>query len=203
MTVTDGEILRIVASMLWTDGNVNQNVFNAVVTGGSPPYADTDITDDAEDWLDAMYAHLTSTLSNSIDGNSVTVYKYDAIDDDWDEVSSQSWVWNPTSVGEQLPRGVAGLVNLWTTDPDVQGKKYIGAFTESNILDGLFNAAAITALLNFAGEWLAPFVGSASGATFSPGIWSVAGTVFKAALDHYSVSTIPSYQRRRKRNVGI
>ncbi len=203
MSVVDGEILRIVASLLWTDSNVNQNVFNAVVTGGSPPYSDSDIIDDAEDWLDNMYANLVSHLSDEIDGNSVIVYKYDSVDDDWDEVGSQAWVFNPTSVQEQLPRGVAALVRLWTVDPDVQGKKYIPAYTEVAITDGLFGAGTITALLAFALDWYTPFVGSASGATFTPGIWSVAQGVFKLAVDHYATSTIPAYQRRRKRNVGI
>lgn len=203
MSVTDGDILRIVASLLWTDGNINQNVFNAVVTGGGSPWTDQDIVDDAEDWLDNMYANLTGNVSDELDGNEVSVYKYDAIDDDWDEVSSQAWAWDPTQTAEQLPRGVAGLVRLWTTDPDVQGKKYIPGLTETSLVDGLWNAGQITNFLLFAADWYNAFVGAASGATFTPGIWSVAGTVFKLGVDHIATSTIPAYQRRRKRNVGI
>ena len=203
MSITDGTILRVVASMLWTDGNVNQNVFNCVATGGSPPFDDQDVVDDMEDWLDNMYANITANCSEELDGNEVVVYKYDSVDDDWDEVGSQSWTWNPGASIDQLPRGVAGLVRLWTTDPDVQGKKYLPGFTENSITDGLFVAGVVTVLLAFGVDWLTPFVGAASGATFNPGIWSVANTVFKAAIDHYGTSTIPAYQRRRKRNVGI
>lgn len=203
MTVATGDILRIVASMLWTDGNVNQNVFNAVVTGGGGPWDDSDIADDAEAWLDNMYANLTTVTSDELDGNSVTIYKYDALDDDWDEVFSQSWTWNPSHTGDQLPRGTAGLINLWTTDPDVQGKKYMPGLTEGNLIDGLYDAGMVTQLLAFGADWLTSFVGGTSGATWTPGIWSVAGTVFKAAVDHIATSTIPAYQRRRKRNVGI
>lgn len=203
MSVTDGDILRIVASMLWTDGNIAQNVFNAVVTGGGSPWTDSDIIDDAEDWLDDMYANLTGNVSQHLDGNEVIVYKYDAIDDDWDEVSSQAWVWSPTQNTDELPRGVAGLLRLWTTDPDVQGKKYIPGLCEVGLTDGLWGSATITNLLAFAADWYLPFVGAASGATFTPGIWSVVGTVFKAGVDHVATSTIPAYQRRRKRNVGV
>jgi hypothetical protein len=203
MSVGDGEILRVVASLLWDDGGINQNVFNCVVTGGSPPYDDQDIVDDMEDWLDDMYGNLTATITDNLDGNEVIVYKYDHIDDDWDEVGSQAFTWNPTTVLEYLPRGVAGLVRLWTTDPDVQGRKYIGGLTEGAIVDGLLQAGTLTALLNFAADWYAPTVGAASGATITPGIWSVAGTVFKLAVDHVAASAIPAYQRRRKRNVGI
>lgn len=203
MSVADNDILRIVASLLWTDSNVNQNVFNAIVTGGGGPYADQDIVDDAEAWLDNMYANLTTLCSDEIDGNEVLVYKYDSGDDDWDEVGSQAWIWDPSGTGDQMPRGVAGLVRLWTEDPDVQGKKYIGGMTEGNCTDGLWITSAVTALLAFAADWYAPFTGGTSGATWTPGIWSVKNLLIKLAVDHIATSTIPAYQRRRKRNVGI
>lgn len=203
MSITSGEILRIVASLLWTDGNVNQNVFNAVVTGGGSPWDDFDIVDDAEAWCDNMYANLVNSMSDEIDGNSITVYKYDPLDDDWDEVGSNTWSYDPTITQDQLPRGVAGLVRLWTSDPDVQGKKYVPGLTEGSVTDGLFTASVITNLLAFAADWYMPFTGGTSGATWTPGVWSIAGTVFKSAVDHIATSTIPAYQRRRKRNVGI
>lgn len=203
MTVTTGDILRVVASFLWTDGNVNQNVFNAVVTGGGSPWDDADIADDAVAWLDNMYLNMVGQQSDEVDGNICTVYKYDSGDDDWDEVFSQAWVYDPTELTDQLPRGVAGLVRMWTTDPDVQGKKYLPAMTEGGLVDGLFGAGDLVAMLAFAADWYTPFVGGTSGADWTPGIWSVAGTVFKAGVDHVAANAIPAYQRRRKRNVGI
>lgn len=203
MSVVENAILRVVASMLWDDGNVNQNIFNCKVSGASPPYDDSDIADDMEDWLDNLYLNFTTSLSDELNGNQVLVYKWDAAGGDWDEVQSQSWVWTPTNVGEQLPRGVAGLVNMWSEDPDVQGKKYIPGITEANIADGLLTAGIITNMLAFAADWYTPFVGAATGATFTPGIWSVVGSLLSVAVDHFAASTICAYQRRRKRNVGI
>ena len=203
MSVAVDSILRIVASMLWTDGNVNQNVFNALVTGAGAPWDDQDITDDAEDWLDNMYANLTGSISEDLDGNEVIVYKYDTPGADWDEVSSQAWGWTPTSADHILPRGVAFLTRLWTTDPDVQGKKYLPGTVEASLTDGLYIAGLLTLGLAFAADWYLPFVGAASGATFTPGVWSVKDTVFRAGVDHIAANAIPAYQRRRKRNVGI
>jgi len=203
MSITSGEILRVVASFLWSDGNVAQNVYNAVVTGGGSPWTDEDIVDDASEWMNAIYSNLTTALSDELDGNEIIVYKYDAFDDDWDEVGSNSWAFDPTNTNDQMPRGVAALLRLWTTDPDVQGKKYIPGLTELGAIDGLFSSGTLTALLLAAADWYAPFTATTSGALWTPGIWSVAGTVFKAAVDHYGVSAIPAYQRRRKRNVGI
>lgn len=203
MTVVDTDILRVVASMLWTDGNVNQNVFNCIVSGGVGPYDDQDVADDMEDWLDNMYLNLTTFCSDQLDGNEVIIYKYDSGDLDWDEVSSQAWTWDPSVASDQLPRGVAGLVRLWTTDADVQGKKYLPGLGESTSTDGLFTAGALVAFLAFGADWFTPFVGSATGATFTPGVWSVAKVLFLAGVNHIAASAIPAYQRRRKRNVGI
>ena len=203
MSITEGTILRIVVQCLWSDGNIIQNVFNAVPTGGSPPYDEDDIVDDALDWADTMYANITPTISDELDGNNVTVYEYDPVDDDWDEVGSASFTWNPSNVAEQVPRGVAGMARAWTTDPDVQGKKYIAGLCETNILDGMISSGSLSDMLDFATDWVGPFVGIASGGTWTPGVWSVVGKVFKAMVDHYAVTGIPAYQRRRKRNVGI
>ncbi len=203
MSLIPGDILRVVASMLWTDGNVNQNIFNAVLSGAGSPWSDSDIAEDADAWLDNMYANLNASTSDQLDGNEVIVYKYDTVGLDWDEVASQAFSWNPSSTAEQLPRGVAALLLLWTEDPDVQGKKYIPGSTEAAITDGLFTVAHLVDLLAFAADWYTPFTGSVSGATWTPGIWSVAQVAFKAGVDHIAASAIPAYQRRRKRNVGI
>lgn len=203
MSVVAGDVLRVVASLLWTDGNVNQNVFNAVVAGAGSPWDDSDIADDAVAWLDNMYANLFSGMSDEIDGNECIVYKYDTINDDWDEVFSQAWVFDPEGATDQNPRGVAGLVRLWTTDPDVQGKKYLPGWTSGNMIDGLFQAASLVFFLAFAADWFTPFVGGTSGASWTPGVWSVVNKVLKTGVDHVATSAIPAYQRRRKRTVGI
>jgi hypothetical protein len=203
MTVADGSILRVVASMLWTDGNVNQNIFNCRITDTGAPWAEQDVIDDLEDWLDNMYLNLATAMVDAIDGNEVVAYKWDVAGQDWDEVSSQAWTWNPSNGGEQLPRGTAPLVRLWTEDPDVQGKKYMPGAVEANLEDGLYISSFLVELLAFAADWYLPFTGAATGGTFTPGIWSVVGKVFEAGIDHIAVSAIPAYQRRRKRNVGI
>lgn len=203
MSLVSGDIIRVVASFLWTDGNVAQNVYNAILSGAGSPWDDEDVVDDAEAWMANCYANVVTSMSDEIDGNEVIVYKYDVAGGDWDEVGSNAWVFNPNNVADQMPRGVAGLVRLWTVDPDVQGKKYIPGLTEDAANNGLFSAGLLTNLLALAADWYLPFAGATSGATWTPGIWSVVGTVFKAAVDHIAASAIPAYQRRRKRNVGI
>lgn len=203
MTVSTGDILRVVAQFVWTDGNINQNVYNAIMSGAGSPWDDQDIADDAEAWCDNMYANLTAMCSDELDGDQVFVYKYDAVGDDWDEVTSNAFTWNPSNTAEQLPRGTAPLVRLWTVDPDVQGKKYLPGVTEGDLQDGLYDASVIANCLAFGADWWQPFTGGTSGGTWTPGIWSVAQTAFKAGVEHVAASAIPAYQRRRKRTVGI
>lgn len=203
MSITTGDILRVVMSSLFTDGNVAQMIFNAVVTGGGGPWDDVDIVDDALTWMDAVMAHLTTKVTETLDGNEIIVYVYDPVDDDWDEVGSDSFTWNPSGVGDALPRAVSGLVNCKTSDPDVNGKKYVPGLTESASTDGAWIGGTITALADFADEWLTGFVGGTTAADWNPGVWSPKNTVFYLATGTHIIPTEPAYQRRRKRGIGI
>ena len=202
MSVVAGDILRVVATLVWLDGNIMQNVFNAVVTGAGSPFDDDDVVDDCQDWVEDMYANLVTLMTDQVDGSQTQVYRYDSIDDDWDEVGSGGFSFNPSSTNDQLPRGVACLINARTLDPDVQGKKYLGGLTDVEALGGLWTATALTAVSLFAGDWVTAFVGATSGASFTPAVWSVAGTVAKALDGSITLPTVPAYQRRRKRGIG-
>lgn len=203
MSVTTGDILRAVATMLWTDGNVMQNVFNAVITGGGGPWDDDDVVTDLTAWVKDVYDELVSDVSNTVDGSQVIGYIYDAIDDDWDELATNNWVWNPTNATGELPRGAAALMNARTTDPDTNGKKYMGGLCEDGLTNGLWTAGVLADMVLAGGKWITPVVKAATGALFTPGVWSPTDTVFKAMGTTVIYPTMPAYQRRRKRGVGI
>jgi len=203
MTVAVGDVLKVVATILWDDGNVMQNVYAAEITGTGGPYDDADIVDDALAWVEAMYDTLTTQVSAECERSQVQVYIWDAPGDDWDEIGSEVWTWAPTDGADQLPRGVAGLLNSKTTDPDVSGKKYIGGLTEGGVTDGLLNAALLVLLVNYGAEWVVPFAGATSGADWDSGVWSVVGKTLVPFILTTVIPTIPAYQRRRKRGVGV
>lgn len=203
MSIVVGDILRVVAILSWLDGDIMQNVYNAVIGGTGGPFTDSDIVSDALDWLGTMYPNLVNQMSDECDGSEVRVYIYDASDDDWDEVGSAAWTFNPTGASDQLPRGVAMLINAKTTNPDVNGKKYVGGLIEDGVVDGLLSAGVVTALANYADDWTDLFTGATSGASWVPGIWSPTMTNFLAMSGAYIIPTIPAYQRRRKQGVGI
>lgn len=203
MSITVGEILRVVAIMGWTDGNIMENVFNMVVTGTGGPFDEEDIVGDALDWLETMYANMTSFVSENVAGSEVRVYVYDPVDDDWDEIGSDAWTWTPNVTADELPRAISVLINAKTSDPDVNGKKYLGGITEGGVALGLINSITLTAAALFAVDWLTAFTGAVSGASLTPGIWSPTRTNFLVATGTYLIPAIAAYQRRRKRGIGI
>lgn len=204
MTLAVGDILKVVATLVYpADGGINQNVFAVEIVGAGGPFDDQDVLDDMEDWLDNMYANLTTFLTDNIQGASVTVYVFDTVGLDFDEVGLNAWGFAPTQALEYLPRAVSALVLGRTTDPDKLGKKYIPGISEAHNSDGLFIATLVVAMLAYAADWVTPFVGAASGASFQPGVWSPTDLAIYHLIDTIVANLIPAYQRRRKRNVGI
>lgn len=203
MSITVGTVLKIVAVMSWLDGDIMQNVFNAVISGSGGPFDEADIVDDAVAWMDDLYANMTTGVSDEVDGSEIRVYEYDAVDDDWDEIGSDAWTWDPNQSGEQQPRGVSLLINIRTIDADVSGKKYLGGITEPSALDGLWVSSIITAAAAFAVDWATAFTGATSGASWVPSIWSPTNTNAYPMVGTAIIPTIPAYQRRRKQGVGI
>lgn len=202
MSIVSGDILRIAVSLLFTDGNLAMNIFNAVVTGAGGPWDDADIVDDAVAWMDNIFSNMTTGTTNLLDGSHVTVYIYDAIEGDWDEVGSDPFTWNPTAATDSMPRGVAGLINAKTIDPDISGKKYLAGTVEDAADDGAWTAATLTAFASWAIDWVTAFTGGTSGADWLPGVWSPTDVKLSPLSGTFNIPTECAYQRRRKRGVG-
>lgn len=203
MALNVNDILKVVAVMQWVDGEIAQNVFNVLIESGTGPFDELDVVDDMEDWLDDMYANLTTRTHENLSGSELRVYKFDSSEEDWDEVGSGVWGWTPSDTGEELPRGVAALINTKSLNPDVNGKKYLPGASEPSSLDGIWTTAHVAQLVLFALDWTTDFVGATSGATFAPGIWSVKNLQLLLMAGTSIIPTIPAYQRRRKQGVGI
>lgn len=203
MAVADGAILRIVASLLFPESVIAQNVFYAVFadTGGSDD--EQDVVDDLAEWLEDAYALLDGFIDTSVALTDIKVYVYDSIDDDWDEVGQASIGLGFSGAPDMLPHGVAYLTHAKTTDPDVQAGKFVGGFTEGGQSDGIWLAAINTVMATWGAAWVTSFIGTLTGGTFGPGVWSVAQHVFKLFNGTIVLNSIPAYQRRRKPGVGI
>lgn len=203
MAISEGTIIRIVASIVFPDNVIMQNVFHAVLTTAGGSDAESDVVDDMVDYLEAMWAAVIGRVSLDMDSDEVKVYEYDPVDDDFDEIGTSAFIVAFTGTGDWLPHGLAIVCNMETTDPDVSGRKYYGGLTEGVQADGAWDPTTVGSFATMAGIVTAQFVGAATGATFTPGVWSPKETNFFAFNENVSVNSIPGYQRRRKPGVGI
>lgn len=203
MTVPTNAILRIVGSLVLPDNVIAQNVFYALFDNDGGSNDEDDVVDDLADWLDDIYTEIDSQMDTEITPSLVQVYVYDSVDDDWDEVGTGALSFTPASAQEMLPHGVAAVLHARTVDPDVLATKYFAGFTEP-MQDASSWGSGTTAAVLLAGlQWVTEHVGSATGSSFQPGVWSVAQTAFKAFSGTIVLNGDAGYQRRRKPGVGI
>jgi hypothetical protein len=203
MTVTDDDILRVVQTLTWADGNIIQNVYNCKISGGGGPYDDQDVADDMADWMDTIYDGLAAAMSSELNTGEAVTYLFDPVGSDWDEVAGDVPTFTPAAGGEYLPTGVAAMARANSTDPDVQARKFFGGFTEDVAIDGGWTTSALALLVAAGLDWITAFTGTATGATFTPGVWSPTTTTFFAFVAHLIVNGIANYQRRRRPGVGV
>jgi hypothetical protein len=156
-----------------------------------------------EDYIEAMYDLIKVQMSDVVTTDDVKVYVYDAPGADFDEVGDRSVEVAFEQSGEFMPHGIAAVTNANTTNPDVQGRKYWGGWTEPSNLDGYLSGAIITQMALLAGEWITPFTGAATGSGFVPGVWSPTHTTFYPFNSDAATNLLWGYQRRRKPGVGI
>lgn len=203
MAIPDGAILRVVASLLFPESVIAQNIFYAVFadTGGSDD--DADVLSDLADYVEDMFSELDTQVADEIALDSIKVYIYDPLDPDWDEVGDELLTDAFANAEDMSPHGISMVIHAKTTNPDVQAAKYLGGFGETSTVDGLWGVGALTAAANFANTWTTAFVGAATGGDFAPGVWSPTKLNFFIFNGVEVVGGIPGYQRRRKPGVGI
>lgn len=202
MSVATNTVLRVVASLLMPDSVIAQNIFYTLITGGAGPYDDDDVVSDVADWIEDIYDSWKLIGDSNVSLNNIRVYKFDPIDDDWDEVSSETGIAVGLVVGDMLPHGIAGYTLARTLDPDVSAKKYWPGITEVSQTEGAWVGAALTQMLDMNVIWMADDTGALTAANFNPGVWSVKNHSFFEFGDSHMVKGAPAYQRRRKPGVG-
>lgn len=189
------DIILVIAEFLLAGQRI-MNVFHAVPAG---PIIDDEGIEDLEVWLVDAYTELVSLLANDLTFSSLTLRN---LTDDID-LGTHSWpdLSTGSNTAEFLPLGVAGLVTYPTQIIGSRGRKFIGGLCENGVADGNLNGATVTALNAFGLVTCTPFIGSASGETWAPGVVTQAGA-FRPFNGEVLVSSVPAYQRRRKQGVG-
>jgi len=203
MAISDGTILRVVASLLFPDSVIAQNVFHLVATDLSGGNDEDDVVADMEEYIDDIYANLVSQMADTITAGEIKVYEYDSVDDDFDEVGTGAGSFAPSAADQMLPHGCALVQNFYTIDPDVQGRKFWGGIHEGGQNAGNFSSTPMNAAIAAAADVIATFVSTALSNQYTPVVWSPTGKVAKTYSGTVGTNAIVGYQRRRKAGVGI
>lgn len=203
MAISEGDIIRIVPTLLFPDDVVMQNVFHFVLTTIVGDGDEATVTADAEEYVQDIFDNFFANYVAEIDGDLIKVYVYDSVGDDFDEIGTGALTITGTAATEMLPHGVALMQSFFTTDPDVQGRKYWGGFPEGNQQTGSWIGNVLTNAVAAAADVVGTFTASIGGNIYQPVVWSPTKRSALAYSGVVDTNTIVNYQRRRRPGVGI
>lgn len=103
-----------------------------------------------------------------------------------------------TGAGGQLPSFTAALWSLPVASNPRNAKMFMPGFSEIDTTDQQWDAGQIASFMVAANVWATEFVGTLTGITFTPGMWSNTNKVFHDALGVSIVESFVSHQVRRK-----
>ena len=204
MSVSNGDVIQAVISMSMYSGDIAKNVFvwylDKVSVGS---LSNSQIGSIVTDCLESLFATVDDVLSDEITFDSVDVYKRDGTE--WDYLTTDTPSITPTSTYGVLPPGVAALATAYTELNKVFGRKFLYGFTVYDVTEGSLNAGGLSALADFAAEYISLWQSGSMGALdyLVPGVWSTKTAAFEPFGDTAVVKSVLSYQRRRKTGVGV
>jgi hypothetical protein len=203
MTVEVSDILKIAVSMVFPDDVIMMNVFHVLIDAINGAGDDGEIGDDMVGYTEKSYNDIGANVSSGIEAVEIKVYVWDPVDTDWDEVSARTWTDPFADAADPLPHGVALVQSFRTTNPDVDGRKFWGGFTEGEQAAGSWVAGLLTDAIASGVDVIEEYTDGTSGNVYTPGVWSPTREAFLVYSGTFLTNAIVGYQRRRKPGVGI
>jgi hypothetical protein len=198
-----GETARVTARMHDADGSVIENVFYWKNNGPLPEPAN-DLVLLLSGVLDDAYQLLIPQQAAALVYDDILFYNMDL------GLPLGSCDWPTCDQGdnityEMMPSGTAALIIGDTLYSRSRPKKFISGIHENHVLrNTITSSALLTALADFAIEWLATRADLITGNYLFPGCWHWITEHEGEFRRLYSaiVQDLVSYQRRRKPGVG-
>lgn len=200
MTVPNNAQLKLVQEINLPDSVVANNIFYFEADFTDPQQVG-DVIDSLVTWIEEIYTEIISEMSPNVTLGDMTLYEYDVVLDQWDNLGTGAPARTFTGATDMLPHGVSALVRAYSSEARSIGRKYIPAFVEAEQVDGAWAAGALTSLAGFGTRWAALKTISA-GNDLMPGVFS---TKFKTIFRLTGVTVVLTncaYQRRRRPGVG-
>jgi hypothetical protein len=204
MPVSDNDVVRGVLHGTSVDGDEVVNVFTWLVDKVSVgDFTDTEIGTIVTDAIEKVMTEILGIVASGYSFDTVDVYKRGT--GVWDYITTVVPVLTAVGSGDVAPAGVAMLATAYTDLNRVFGRKFIYGITEGNMTSGKIWATALLDLADFADEYISSYNGAAMGALdyLRPGVWSSKTSAFEQFNGIAVVKDTLSYQRRRKKGVGV
>jgi hypothetical protein len=204
VSLSEGTVIKIAASLLLADESIAQQIFWFVLEDAiaSGPLDEADVLDAVANWVDQIYTHVIPNINDAVIPGIVDVWEVNVPTGDLTPIGDTIQTWTPTQGADQLPNGVAAIIQLKTTNTDVTGRKFVPGLAESSIEDNNWGSATMTNLASFAAEW-PEIYDDPNDVELVPGVYSNTFNNFFLATGTVIVNGIAGYQRRRKPGVGI
>lgn len=195
--INDGDVIRIAGVMKLDLVHEITNVWHLLVLAGGPmTFAAADA--DFQEYMDLMFLDIDTTITNN-----QTVDRLEIQNVTTDQVFG-SIDWGAFAAGgnaqQHTALGVTAFCWGRTRTPRVQIRKYMGVFTEDDLVDGTWNAAILTDLQTMMDDHITPNI-MAGGLELQGVAWNRTAKTYTLATSA-AVAPEPAYQRRRKRGRG-
>lgn len=200
MTVTEGDILRMVLEYTYPGAGVALNIFHWVY--GGITRENIDILPDLGAWGAVNWgANWDGLAPDEAELQRMRTYRVSNLGVVLEEIGVFDLSIVGSNPGDVSAAAVAGYIQCYTETPRVFGKKYVPAIDDGLIVNGILTAGAINTLSLMATEMVTPFV-LAGGGTIFGGVISKKTLDFELYDGSVLLEILPAYQRRRKEGVG-
>lgn len=201
MSIEAGDILRVTLSYTQANSSLPQNVF--LFKADSSASDDSEIVADWVDWA-TNYWHPAwkefASVEVSIAHVGVDVLGLNGHVLANIGASSLALIGDVT--GEPTVAAASGYLLAYTPFPKSRGSKYVPGPGKDGVADNKFGSLLLAALAEMLVIYLVEYTGTTTAVKYAPGIIRRLPELWAAFNETGYITDIPSYQRRRKPNVG-
>jgi hypothetical protein len=160
MTLGVGDIIRTSCNFLLPSGDQYQNVYHHIFDGIGG-VSDAAVVEDINDWAEAMYGEIVTTVSSGVVEQLSFVDQIEFVGEKW-EIVANIGTFTPTIAFSSgaiiLPNQSSPFIVFKTARPKSVGRKFLFPIVSDNQDQGIIGSGTVTLITAFAAEALSDIV---------------------------------------------
>jgi hypothetical protein len=210
MEVEPDEIVRIITRLIGPNETMYANTFYAQ-NRETVGIADAQVLADMDDWLDILFDQIEPSMDNQVieQEAQVDVVEVQGVYNPDPEINTAHVaVVRPVgfingfyvggAVGEEYSGVMTGAITPATNVARTRARKSISGFTETNVIQGLFDNALFTRLINFGAFWVSGPTSAGVANDWGAGTLSLRLGIFAGFTGSFTVTNVPGTMVTRK-----